>query len=212
MLQLKHTIPWFLIFSRFLSGFVFIYFSIYQSTDSQLLLLISILFQIGFWGDILDGILARKWNVDSTLLRKSDSIADVLFWLGLTFYLIVRFPLMEATLLFGFISIGLIVLIEYLVCLLKFKKTPSAHALISKFWGILLFIFYTIVLSGFSPITFGVIVFCIGIVARLDSLLIYLILNKWTHDIPSCYHATLINKNIHFKKNSLFHSTEKEMK
>lgn len=209
MEKIKHSIPWILIISRLLSGCLFTYFSFFTPINPSIALIVGILFQIGFWGDILDGILARKWKVDSSFLRKSDSMADLFFWLGISIYLYKSYPIMTETMFFGFTTIGSIVLLEYIVCLVKFQKTPSAHAIIGKFWGILLFLFYTLVLFGLSPVIFGVIVFCIGIIARLDSLLIYLILKKWTHDIPSSYHAILINKNINFKRNSIFNSTEK---
>lgn len=167
------------------------------------------LFHVGFWGDILDGILARKWKVDSTLLRKSDSLADTFFWLGIALFLYYTYPTMRFTMGFGFITIGIIVFLEYVLCLFKFQKTPSAHAIAGKFWGILLYLLFSFVLFGYSPTFFGIIVFTLGIFARLDSLLIYIILRKWTHDIPSFYHAILINKNINFNKISLFNSSEK---
>ena len=56
---------------------------------------------------------------------------------------------------------------------------------------------------NYAGIPFELAIF-FGILSHIDRILITLILPKWTHDIPSTYHAILIRKGIKFKKNIYF--------
>ncbi len=89
----------------------------------------------------------------------------------------------------------------YVISLIKFKKETCTHAFLSKLWGITLLIAFTS-LIGFNhtgiPFYSAVI---LGLISHIDVILIILILPKWTHDIPSAYHAYLIRKGIMFKEN-----------
>ena len=89
----------------------------------------------------------------------------------------------------------------YVISFIKFKKQPCTHSFLSKLWGITLLVAFTS-LIGFShagiPFAMAIIM---GLISQLDIILIILILPKWTHDIPSAYHAYLIRKGIEFKRN-----------
>jgi len=43
----------------------------------------------------------------------------------------------------------------------------------------------------------------LGFISHIERILITLLLPKWTHDIPSFYHAYLIRKGVGFKRNKL---------
>lgn len=200
--------PWILLYSRLaIAAFFFILlaFPTYVADHRGLILG---LFCFGFIGDIFDGIIARKLKIDTTLLRRLDSLFDAFFWIASTSLL---FQLSNDQLTIIFYGLGgLIAFVawEYVFCLARFRKTPSAHNFLSKFFGLLLFGLYVLLFAGYQPLYFGLFVILFGLIARLDSLSIYIILKKWTHDIPSSYHAVLINKRIDFKRNTLFHSKE----
>jgi CDP-diacylglycerol--glycerol-3-phosphate 3-phosphatidyltransferase len=89
----------------------------------------------------------------------------------------------------------------YVISLIKFKKETCTHALLSKLWGITLLVAFTS-LIGFNHagIPFAITII-MGLISQLDIILITLILPKWTHDVPSAYHAYLIRKGIEFKRN-----------
>ena len=71
----------------------------------------------------------------------------------------------------------------------KFGKIPAPHNLLSKMWGCLVLIsLCEIVLFGSSNVFFDGMIF-IGIISRIESLLIYSVLKSWDRDIPSLYHA-----------------------
>jgi CDP-diacylglycerol--glycerol-3-phosphate 3-phosphatidyltransferase len=44
----------------------------------------------------------------------------------------------------------------------------------------------------------------VGYLSHLDRILITLLIPKWTHDIPSTYHAWLLRQGKTFKKFKLF--------
>lgn len=92
----------------------------------------------------------------------------------------------------------------YLISIMKFGKETCTHAYLSKMFGVTLLIAFTS-LIGFNHAGipfFTAIVF--GLISHVDRILIALILPKWTHDIPSFYHAYLIRNGIEFKRNKLF--------
>ena len=204
------SIPWILLYSRLFISLLFAFFGIFQNLYFKNVVLCIVLFSFGFIGDIFDGIIARYLKMDTTKMRMLDSIFDTLFWLSASYLLFLHGGEIQHVLLSGISSVISLVFIEYLVCFLRFSRTPSSHNFISKFFGLFLFTFYFLAFIGMSPIIFGIAVFCLGFIARLDSLLIYLIVKEWTHDVPSSYHAYLIRNGKKFKRNKLFHSERTE--
>ncbi|WP_299110206.1 CDP-alcohol phosphatidyltransferase family protein [uncultured Winogradskyella sp.] len=163
--------------------------------------IIVILMYLGLISDILDGIIARKQNISSPKLRRMDSQTDMIFWLSIGFSTWILYPKLIAD---NSIVIWTILIMEiacYVISLIKFKKETCTHAFLSKLWGITLLIAFTS-LIGFNhagiPFAMAIIM---GLISHIDRILITLILPKWTHDIPSAYHAYLIRKGIDFKRN-----------
>lgn len=164
-------------------------------------LIIVILMYLGLISDILDGIIARKQNISTAKLRRMDSQTDMIFWLSIGIATWFLYPKLISE---NSIVIGIIVGMEitcYVISLIKFKKETCAHSLLSKLWAITLLVAFTS-LIGFNhagiPFTMAIIM---GLISYIDILLITLILPKWTHDVPSAYHAYLIRKGIKFKRN-----------
>jgi CDP-diacylglycerol--glycerol-3-phosphate 3-phosphatidyltransferase len=90
-----------------------------------------------------------------------------------------------------------------LVSWLKFGKETCTHAFLSKLWGLSLLISFTFMIGWGTtayvlPMAIG-----LGLVSQLDVLVIILILPRWTHDIPSAYHAWLIRRGRSFRKYKL---------
>lgn len=163
--------------------------------------IIVVLMYLGLISDILDGIIARKQNISSAKLRRMDSQTDMIFWLSIGFATWILYPKLISD---NSIVIWTILGMEiacYVISLIKFKKETCTHAFLSKLWGITLLIAFTS-LIGFnhSGIPFALAII-MGLISHIDRILITLILPKWTHDIPSAYHAYLIRKGIDFKRN-----------
>jgi len=156
---------------------------------------------LGLVSDILDGIIARKQKISSEKLRRMDSQTDMIFWLSIGFATWILYPKLISD---NLIVIWIILIMEiacYVISLIKFKKETCTHSFLSKLWGISLLVAFTS-LIGFNnagiPFAMAII---LGLISQLEIILIILILPKWTHDIPSVYHAYLIRKGIEFKRN-----------
>ncbi len=195
-------IPFLLIFSRIILGVIVILLAIFQPLHSAAWIVAAM--TTGLLTDVFDGIVARKLNVSSESLRIWDSNVDQFFWLavvGSVFYLNVDFIKQHI------LWITLILVLEvfcYLYSYLKFKKTIATHSILAKIWTISLLVFLIdLVLHSESRIAF-IICICLGIISRIEILLIIHRLLKWTTDVPSLFVVSKINKGIPFKKSTLF--------
>ena len=195
------NIPKALILFRLILAPVILALAYFIGDDSKITIVV--LMYLGLISDILDGIVARKQGISSAGLRRMDSQTDMVFWLSIGFATWILYPQLIAN---HYVSIYVILAMEvacYVISLVKFKKETCTHAFLSKLWGITLLIAFTS-LIGFNhagiPFTLAIVM---GLISHIDRILITIILPKWTHDIPSAYHAYLIRKGIDFKRNNL---------
>jgi CDP-diacylglycerol--glycerol-3-phosphate 3-phosphatidyltransferase len=178
-----------------------IIFSLAYFIEHQANVLIVILMFLGLISDILDGIIARKQGISSEKLRRMDSQVDMLFWLSIGFSTQVLYPELIKE---NIIPIRLILLMElacYVISIIRFGKETCTHAFLSKLWGVSLLIGFTALIGfGYAGLPF-LLAIILGLISHIDRILITFFLPKWTHDVPSAYHAFLIRKGIEFKRN-----------
>ncbi len=198
---MKKHLPISLIVFRLSLAPLILFLVYYLKEESKIIILIFM--YLGLVSDILDGILARQLNVSSSNLRRFDSQTDMIFWLSIGISTWMLYPDLIRQHAIPIIIIFSMEGMCYLISLIKFRRETCTHAFLSKLWGITLLIAFTS-LIGFNhagiPFTVAVI---FGLISYLDRILITLILPKWTHDIPSFYHAYLIRKGIDFTRNKL---------
>jgi phosphatidylglycerophosphate synthase len=199
---MKTKIPHLLIIFRLLLGPIMIFLT-YKFENAIRTELVILLF-LGLLSDIFDGIIARKLNVSSEKLRRLDSQTDLIFWLCVAWCAWLLNPEIIIENKHSIIIILTMEALTYVVSFAKFGKETCTHAILSKLWGITLLIAFTAMIGfGYSGFTFTTsIIF--GIIGHIDVFLIIAFLPKWTHDVPSCYHAFLIRKGIPIKRNKLF--------
>lgn len=196
------NIPVLLIAFRLLLGPVLIILT--YNFGSEIRKELVVLIFLGLLSDIFDGIIARREGVSSEKLRRMDSQTDLVFWLCVAWCSWLLNPEIIKDNAVAIVVIFIMEGLTYVFSFMKFGKETCTHAFLSKLWEItLLLAFVGMIGFGYSGITFSLAV-VFGIVGHIDVLLIILILPKWTFDVPSCYHAYLIRKNIPFKKNKLF--------
>lgn len=196
---MKMNTPLGLILFRFLLAPIIVGLAYFIGDVSKPIILV--LMYLGLLSDILDGIIARKQNLSTTKFRRLDSQTDMIFWLSIGLATWILYPKLIHD---NSIAIWIILAMEisvYAISILKFKKETCTHAFLSKVWGLSLLIAFTS-LIGFNhagiPFLIAIIM---GLISHVDRILITLILPKWTHDIPSSYHACLIRKGQNFKRN-----------
>ncbi len=198
---MKNSIPKILIFSRLIIGFIILLLGFLKITYFKEIIVF--LLVIGLLTDIFDGIIARKLNISTQLLRRLDSSVDQIFFISviITSYIICPSFFKSNWILLS-ILIGTEVL-TYVVSFLKFKKEVATHSIGAKFWTLILFAtLVQIILKGDSDILF---IFCfwIGIITRIEIILIMFTLKTWTNDVPSIFHAVKLRKGLSIKRNKL---------
>lgn len=198
---MKTKIPQLLIIFRLLLGPTMIYLTYRFKSEIRLELVILII--LGLLSDVFDGIIARITGTSSEKLRRMDSQTDLVFWICVGFC---SWLLNPEIILENKIPIAIIFTMEaltYVFSFAKFGKETCTHALLSKLWGLsLLATFVGLIGFGYAGFTFLSAIF-FGVIGHIDVYLIILFLPKWTHDVPSCYHAYLIKKRIPIQRNKL---------
>lgn len=198
------NIPYALILFRLLLAPI-ILAMVYFGGESYRLTVVILMF-LGLISDIFDGIIARKYNVSSTKLRRMDSQTDLFFWIAIAvgcYWLNKEIVMAEK---WGIIAVFIMEGLCYLISFIKFKKETCTHAFLSKIWGLLLFsAFVSLIGFGHGGILLKLAIYW-GILSQIDVILIILLLPKWQNDIPSAYHSYLIRKGIPFKKNKFLNS------
>jgi len=196
------NIPYILIAFRLILGPVMIAITYSYGTVARILLAVLIL--LGILSDIFDGIIARKHGVSTERLRRLDSQIDVVFWLCTGWCAWLLNPEIIVDNRYGIATIFIMEALTYVFSLLKFGKETCTHALLSKLWGITLFAaFISIIGFGYGGIPLALAII-FGVISHIDVYLIILLLPKWKHDVPSCYHAWLIRQGKDIKRNKLF--------
>jgi CDP-diacylglycerol--glycerol-3-phosphate 3-phosphatidyltransferase len=93
--------------------------------------------------------------------------------------------------------------LAYAICFVKFKKEIATHSILSKGWALLLFAtLLQIMITKNSTILFE---FCfyVGIITRIEIMVIVLILRTWINDVPGIYQAILLRKGKPIRRNKL---------
>jgi CDP-diacylglycerol--glycerol-3-phosphate 3-phosphatidyltransferase len=195
----KINIPIALILFRFLLAPVILSLAYFIGKESKLIIVV--LMYLGLISDILDGIIARKQNISSEKLRRMDSQTDMVFWLSIGFSTWILYPGLINANAFSIVAILLMEVLCYVISIVKFGKETCSHAFLSKLWGLSLLAAFTFLIGfNYAGVPFYLAI-VLGLLSHIDRILITLILPKWTHDIPSAYHAYLIRKGIPFKRN-----------
>lgn len=198
------SLPYLLILFRLLLAPIVL--ALAYGFGSKVSLAIVVLMYLGLLSDIFDGIIARKMNLSSEKMRRMDSQTDLIFWISIAISCYLIYP---DIIVDKICWIGLLVFMElscYVVSLIKFGKETCTHAFVSKIWGLTLLNAFTAIIGfeyGGWALNLAIIV---GLISHIDVILIVLILPKWTHDVPSFYHAYLIRKGIDFKKSKYLNS------
>ncbi|KGO87651.1 CDP-alcohol phosphatidyltransferase [Flavobacterium rivuli WB 3.3-2 = DSM 21788] len=196
------NIPYILIAFRLVLGPVMIAVTYNYGTAARMFLALLIL--LGILSDIFDGIIARKHGVSTERLRRMDSQIDVVFWLCTGWCAWLLNPEIIKNNRYAIATIFIMEALTYVFSFLKFGKETCTHALLSKLWGITLFAaFISIIGFGYGGIPLALVVI-FGILSHIDVYLIILLLPRWMHDVPSCYHAWLIRQGKDIKRNKLF--------
>lgn len=144
--------------------------------------------------DIYDGKVARRFGVATAGLRRFDSMADTVFYIGTGIALWLRHAdVLRERLVLIVVFIALQVG-GHLFDVWKFGRDTSYHTWSGRVFGILLGIATTYILwagRGGAWLTAALIA---GIVAHVDAFVITMILPTWHHDVHHVRNALRLRK------------------
>ena len=200
---MKYLLPWGLIVSRVLSAPLVIFLATLPHAWVGPVVVAILWFAL--IGDILDGIIARHFGVATPLMRRADSMADLIFWIGVGAALWVWRPEVFRPELW-WIRISLVMeALTYVVSFWKFGKELAAHAYSGKLLGIGILLGFTSLWWTGSGGWWLTMMLVLANLSQLDRFGIAFFLPRWTPDTPSTYHAWRIREGLPIKKYKLFH-------
>jgi len=174
-----------------LASFPFLLYLIFNDYE----FLFVILFIVNLITDILDGWIARRFNMQTAIGSKLDSIADIgsfiLAFIG--FYIFKPTDFMPHMISFN-IFMGLFVISNFL-SLVKFRQTPSLHLYSWKIGGYIQGLFFFVLfVFGFNPY-FYYFMIAWGIIAFTEHIIIQLMLKKMRVNAKGLYWVLKEKKN-----------------
>ena len=137
--------------------------------------------------DALDGFIARRWRLETSLGTKLDSIGD----LTTDFLALLGLLILEPTFVWSHIlPIGLLFgfyLASQVVSLLRFRRLVSLHLYSSKLTSILLAVFFsTYFLFAYVPVLFYAVII-VGILDGIEDIAVLCLLKEHRQDVRGLY-------------------------
>jgi phosphatidylglycerophosphate synthase len=129
----------------------------------------------GLLSDIFDGIIARRLNVATPLLRRADSLVDLVFYLCVAAAIAITRPGLAAAWRPAVVCCLAAEGIIHVIHFYRFGTPAAVHAWSAKLWGLLLFASATAVLLGNTPTGLIWTSTVVGAIAYSESLLIVLL-------------------------------------
>lgn len=138
--------------------------------------------------DALDGHLARRWGLATSLGARLDSWGDLATYAAMVFGLMWLWPAVFAReSWFLYLAVGFY-LIPTLTSLLKFRELPRYHTWAAKLSAILMApAYYLLVLYDLAWPFRVVVLFHIWV--AIEEVIITAILNRGHYDVPTLFHA-----------------------
>ena len=176
---MRKKLPWLLISLRLFLTLFAVLFGYYRLLGFPYIMLLI----IAAATDYYDGVLARKFKVETAILRQWDSIADTVFFLGVLAGIWLAYPNIYIKYAWGIYAILGLEILRYIFDIAKFRRGASYHAISAKIFGVTLLI-ATISIMGFGVAApFLPVALVTGIISELEGLFMSIILNDWTYNI-----------------------------
>jgi len=147
-----------------------------------------ILLAISFLTDVVDGVIARRFDLVSTLGARLDSVSDFFLYctLGLGGWML--WPEIIQRERFAFVVLAISILLPVSVGLIKFRQATSYHTWAVKLSAVLIVISSLLLFAGGPSWPFYIAV-PVCAYAGLEQVLITLLTNGPLVDTPTLWHA-----------------------
>jgi CDP-diacylglycerol--glycerol-3-phosphate 3-phosphatidyltransferase len=176
-------IPWLLILFRLAAGPAI--FAIAWTMGPPMKVACTVLLALGVLSDIFDGVIARRIGAVTPALRTWDSRTDVVFWVSVVGAGAVLLPGLILRLLPLIVVLAAMELTTHAVSFLRFRKEASPHHLLSKLFGLGLWLLMSVLYIRGEAGWLLYAVFALGVLSQLEALAIMLILPTWRADVKN---------------------------
>ncbi|MBZ5522998.1 MAG: CDP-alcohol phosphatidyltransferase family protein [Acidobacteriia bacterium] len=196
----KRKLPWALVLFRLALGPGIVWIG---STRPERWMTVSCIV-LALVSDIYDGVLARRWRCDTPRLRRWDTLADTVFYLGVLALVMLRFPMTAQRHALLFVLLVAMELGQHIFAWVKFGRNASYQSILAKAWGLLMAA-ATIAFFGFGLDNWFLdAVLAWGIVCNAEGFAMSAVLPTWHRDVPTLGHALRLRKKIFYESSSLF--------
>jgi phosphatidylglycerophosphate synthase len=144
--------------------------------------------------DIFDGVLARRWQVDTETLRRWDTRADTFFYLCVLLVAVLRYPAAFERRWILLASLALAEVIQHAFAAMKYGRHASYHSILSKIWGLMMAAAMCALLGFGLDNWFLDLTLAWGVLCNLQGLAMSLMLPTWQRDVPTLFHAARIRR------------------
>ena len=188
----RRAIPYLLIAFRFAAGPAMLALVFVFGRDARYIC--ASLLALGVLSDIFDGVIARRLGSATPRLRKLDSRADVVFWLFTLLTVLKVSPEATPSLI---TMAAILIAIEFVapvISFIRFSQDASTHHILSKFFGLGLWLLMTVLLLHGSAGWLQPAVFALGIASQIEGIAIVLLLPDWRADVPGIGYALRLRR------------------
>lgn len=181
----QHLVPGLLVSFRAALGPVMIILNVL----SQKGCIAAVCIGLALLSDVFDGMLARRWQLDTVTLRRRDTRADTLFYACVLAVIWFRYP--ESLERRWVLIAGLITaeVIQHTFAAVKYGRHASYHSWISRIWGLMMASAMIALLGWGIDNWFLDLTIAWGILCNVQGLAMSLLLPTWHNDVPTLFHA-----------------------
>lgn len=139
--------------------------------------------------DVFDGMLARRWHLDTVTLRRWDTRADTFFYACVLGVIWMRYP--QALQRRWVLISGLLTaeVIQHVFAAVKYGHHASYHSWLSRIWGLMMAGSVIALLGWQIDNWFLDLTISWGVLCNLQGLAMSLLLPTWHNDVPTLFHA-----------------------
>ena len=152
-----------------------------------------VLFGLGLLSDVLDGLLARRWNQESEFGARLDQWADFALWVTLPLGAWWLWPeVVRREALYVIIAI-VCLLLPTAIAYAKYREVPGYHTWSAKLNSVLMGIGVPLLLIFDIAWPFRIAAL-FQLVCAVDELGITVLFAECRHDVPSVFHAARLRR------------------
>ena len=181
---------WFIVINRAMTA----PFLLWEARSGHPGIVFLMAFSGAFFGDVFDGMIARKLGVSNQKLRQADSFADICLYASVAISAYWSFPEIVLQYRTPLLALAGLQAIWLIAGLLKYRRPACYHSYSAKAWGASIYLAsMTLFLTHEGGWAIWLMI-GIGICHTLEEIAMTAVLPTWTHDVLSFRQALKLSQ------------------